>query len=116
MDYKLKNHVQEKVGAEVKREIVTVEVTYEATEIFLDENGEQQTRNKTSQHNFVLQEGETIKEAAIRGAAELSKILAEPVDVVEEEVEVAEADKVIKTADIQAKLAVVNAPEEPVNE
>ena len=81
MMYTFKKHVQEKVGAELKKEIVTVEVTY--------------ANGSTSEHGFLVAEGETAKEAASRGATMLSKILVEPVVVIVEEVEVAEEDKEI---------------------
>jgi hypothetical protein len=90
MNYKIKNHTKESVSGVVKREIVTIEVTY--------------ANGSTSDHNFVLEEGETVKEAAIRGAAVLEKVLVEPEEVEVEEVEVLGKDQEVKRVDIEAKL------------
>ena len=79
MMYNFIKHVQDKSGEEVKREIVTVEVTY--------------TNGSTSEHGFVVAAGETVKEAAMRGATQLKNILKEPEEITVEELEVAEEDR-----------------------
>ena len=105
MNYTIKSlQTRSKNGVEVDQ-LLSLEVTYDATETFLDENGEEQTRNKTSTHNKVVPLGANLKEEAVTFAAELEIVLEEPKEVTIEEVVVASKDREVKKADIDAKVA-----------
>jgi len=82
--YKVENELCDE---KVERTILTIQATYED--------------GSTSLHGFPLEEGETVKEAAVRCASQLDKVLGEQKIVTTQDVPVLEQDKLIPLNEIR---------------